>query len=177
MEPVQKMPQNIEQLKTLLKAEFKSDHYLREALTHRSYAVENDIKYDNQRLEFLGDAVLEILLTDHLFHRYPDADEGMLTRMRSGLVRESSLALLARKLDLGSYLLAGKGELEAHGTERDSTLADLFEAVLGAFYLEAGYDAVKPFLLELIEQEFPDPAGLLQEINPKGALQDRKSVV
>ncbi len=166
------MSGDIEQLKKLLKAEFRSDRFLKEALTHRSYAVENGIQYDNQRLEFLGDAVLEIILTEYLFHRYPDADEGKLTRMRSGLVQESALATLARSMSLGSLLLTGKGEREANGQERDSTLADLFEAVIGAFYLEGGFESVRPFLLGLVQELFPDPENMLHDINPKGALQE-----
>ncbi len=167
------MPQDIEKLKKIFSyPSGATGAILREALTHRSYAVENGLDYDNQRLEFLGDAVLEIILTDHLYHRFPDADEGELTRMRSGLVRESALAALARKLELGSYLLTGKGEQEAGGAERDSTLADLFEAVLGAAYLETGYEKLRPLLIDLFDREFPDPRRMLVHINPKGALQE-----
>ena len=117
----------------------QSHERLKEALTHRTYAVEHGITYDNQRLEFLGDAVLEIIHTDYLFHLYPDLPEGDLTKIRSALACESMLAMLARKLNLGSFLLIGKGEQGAGGNDRDSTLADLFEAVLGAVYLEAGF--------------------------------------
>ncbi len=166
------MAGDIEQLKKVIQAENCSGTFLREALTHRSYAVEHGLKYDNQRLEFLGDAVLEILLTDYLYHRYPEADEGVLTRMRSGLVKESALAHLARKLELGTFLLTGKGEQESHGMERDSTLADLFEAVLGAVYLESGFESARKFLIGLFEKEFPDPLAMLSDINPKGALQE-----
>ena len=166
------MPDEIEKLKALLPVPFAADQLLLEALTHRSYAVEHNLDYDNQRLEFLGDAVLEIVLTEHLFRRYPKSAEGELTRMRSALVRESALAVLARRINLGRCLRIGRGEQESGGAERESTLADLFEAVLGAFYLGAGFDAVRSFLLPLIEAEFPDPRRLLTEINPKGALQE-----
>ncbi len=166
------MPQAIEKLKTLLDYPPEVGDKLREALTHRSYSVENNLSYDNQRLEFLGDAVLEIILTDHLYFRYPEADEGELTRMRSALVRESALALLARKLELGTFLMTGRGEQEAGGAERDSTLADLFEAVLGAAYLEIGFDKVRRFVITLFAENFPNPEELLLEINPKGALQE-----
>ncbi|MGE4564688.1 MAG: ribonuclease III [Victivallaceae bacterium] len=167
------MPQAIEKLKTLLgyPPEIAGEK-LREALTHRSYSVENNLSYDNQRLEFLGDAVLEIILTDHLYFRYPDADEGELTRMRSALVREPALAELARKLELGTFLMTGRGEQEAGGAERDSTLADLFEAVLGAAYLEIGYEKLRGFVIQLFTENFPNPEELLLEINPKGALQE-----
>lgn len=172
MESYNQMANSIEQLKNLLKIELDSDKYLIEALTHRSYAVEHSIKYDNQRLEFLGDAVLEIALTEYLFKRYPSADEGALTGMRSALARESALAKIARKIDLGSYMLIGRGELEANGNDRDSTLADLFEAVMGAIYLEAGFEVVNRVIVDLVCAIFPDPDKMLMEINPKGALQE-----
>ncbi len=166
------MPHDIEKLKKRLSHPFANTERLREALTHRSYAVENNLKYDNQRLEFLGDAVLEIVLTDYLFQRYPDSDEGALTKMRSGLVRQEAIATLARELELGDYLIVGRGEQGSGGAERDSTLADLFEAVLGAYYLDAGFEAVRCFIIDLIEQRFPDPEQMLVSINPKGWLQE-----
>ncbi len=165
------MPRDIEELKKALGHPGGWQH-LTEALTHRSYAVENGLDYDNQRLEFLGDAVLEIILTEHLFHLYPDCDEGSMTKMRSALVREPTLARLARNYSLGAYLRSGKGEQESGGSDRDSTLADLFEAVLGAFYLDCGFEAVKTFVCTLIRQEFPEPRTLLTSLNPKGLLQE-----
>ncbi len=148
-----------------------ADH-LKTAVTHRSYAVENNLAYDNQRLEFLGDAVLEIILTEHLFRLYPHSDEGELTKIRSALVREAALAKLARKLRLGDWLLVGRGEREAGGADRDSTLADLFEAVLGACYLSAGFDHVRAFVAGLVAELYPDPRRLLVTLNPKGQLQE-----
>ncbi len=166
------MPCDIENLKTALGFDGPWSHRLTEALTHRSYAVENNLNYDNQRLEFLGDAVLEIVLTEYLFSLYPDADEGVMTKIRSALVREPTLAKLARILSLGDYLLTGRGELESGGTDRDSTLADLFEAILGALYLDAGFEHARKFILELFRRHYPDPRVLLTEINPKGLLQE-----
>ncbi len=145
---------------------------LAEAMTHRSFAVENHLDCDNQRLEFLGDAVLEIILTDYLFALYPDAQEGELTKMRSALARESTLAQLATELELGNFLRVGHGEAEAGGDHRASTLADLFEAVLGALYLNAGFDHTKRFFTELFSSHYPEPRVLLDVINPKGALQE-----
>ena len=150
----------------------QSHDRLKEALTHRTYAVEHGINYDNQRLEFLGDAVLEIIHTEHLFHLYPELPEGDLTKIRSALACESMLATLARKLNLGSFLLIGKGELGAGGNDRDSTLADLFEAVLGAVYLEAGFEFARNFVLELFKKYCPDPREQLLSLNPKGRLQE-----
>jgi ribonuclease-3 len=146
--------------------------YLLEAFTHRSYAVEHNLSYDNQRLEFLGDSVLEIVLTEHLFRLYPDMSEGDMTKTRSALACESSLALLAREMKLGPYLRTGKGEQGAGGVNRDSTLADLFEAFVGALYLERGFNPVREILLELLNTHFPAPKQLLQELNPKGRLQE-----
>ncbi len=149
-----------------------NSQHLLEAFTHRSYAVEHNLSYDNQRLEFLGDSVLEIVLTEHLFRLYPMMSEGDMTKTRSALACESSLALLAREMKLGPILRTGRGEQEAGGVERDSTLADLFEAFIGALYLELGFTPVREFLLELIQKHFPDPKQLLQELNPKGKLQE-----
>lgn len=145
---------------------------LKEALTHRTYAVEHGISYDNQRLEFLGDAVLEMIHTDYLFKRYPELPEGDLTKIRSALSCETMLADLARKLELGRFVLIGRGEIGAGGNDRDSTLADLFEAVLGAIYLEAGFDFARDFVLRLFEKYCPDPKDQLLSLNPKGRLQE-----
>lgn len=166
------MPEDIEKLKFKIAYDFKDKRLLREAMTHRTYAVENSLPYDNQRLEFLGDAVLEIILSEHLFLLYPDAQEGELTKMRSALVNQSSLAKLARNMDLGNFMITGKGEKESGGCDRDSTLSDLFEALLGAFYLDTDLDTVKTFVLKLVKAEFPDPEKLLLDLNPKGILQE-----
>ena len=166
------MPEDIEKLKTILNYHFNDRSLLKSALTHRSFAVENGLKYDNQRLEFLGDAVLEIILTEYLYKLYPDEDEGNMTKMRSAMVREDSLASFARKVQLGSFIYMGKGEMENGGNERNSTLADLFEALLGAWYLDSGMETVKNFVLALVNEFFPDPAYLLRSINPKGLLQE-----
>ncbi len=166
------MPEDIEKLKMILNYHFNDRTLLKSALTHRSFAVENGLKYDNQRLEFLGDAVLEIILTEYLYKLYPDEDEGNMTKMRSAMVREDSLASFARKVQLGSFIYMGKGEMENGGNERNSTLADLFEALLGAWYLDGGMETVKNFVLALVNEFFPDPAYLLRSINPKGLLQE-----
>ena len=162
----------IAKFKYQINYDFVNKDLLKEALTHRSYAVERGLKYDNQRLEFLGDAVIEILLTEYLFKRYTSEQEGVLTKMRSTLVKQGALAQLARELDFGDFLRMGKGEQEALGSERDSTLCDLFEATIGAFYLDAGIEKVRDFIIPLIEEYFPDPAALLTSLNPKGALQE-----
>ena len=146
--------------------------HLAEAFMHRSYAVEHDLDYDNQRLEFLGDAVLEIIQTEFLFRRCPKAPEGELTKLRSALACEGMLAEWARRLDLGALLKVGRGEVDTGGAKRDSTLADLFEAVLGAIYLDLGMDAARNFVLPLLETSVGEPDELLLGINPKGQLQE-----
>ncbi len=166
------MAEDIERLKKILGFAFHDTHLLKEALTHRSYAVESRLSYDNQRLEFLGDAVLEIILTDYLYKLYPEADEGVLTKMRSALAQQDAIARLARKLELGSFMYIGRGEAASGGTDRDSTLCDLFEAVLGACYLDVGLDAVRTWILEQVKREFPAPHRMLSGLNPKGTLQE-----
>ena len=145
---------------------------LKEALTHRTYAVEHHLSYDNQRLEFLGDSVLEIIHTEYLYRRYPDLPEGDLTKIRSALSCETTLAQIARQLELGSFLLIGNGEKECAGYDRDSTLCDLFEAVLGALYLSCGMEKTTGFIRKLFDAHYPEPRDLLTTLNPKGRLQE-----
>ncbi|MBR7121508.1 MAG: ribonuclease III [Lentisphaeria bacterium] len=145
---------------------------LKEALTHRTYAVEHHLNYDNQRLEFLGDAVLEIIHTEFLYHRYPESPEGDLTKIRSALACESMLAGIARELHLGEYLLIGNGEKDCGGNDRDSTLCDLFEAVLGALYLACGMEKTREFVHRCFARQFADPRRMLNDLNPKGRLQE-----
>lgn len=153
---------------------FGDESLLQQALTHRSYAnehVDSDL-IDNERLEFLGDAVLDFVSADLLFRRFPDALEGDLTRLRSALVRTESLAALARLCRVGEALRMGKGEDQGGGRERVNNLCGAFEAVIGALYLDQGLDAVKAFVIPLLltrlevviaEQLDKDPRSVLQE--------------
>ena len=166
------MPEDIEKLKKQLGVVFNTPALLKEALTHRSYAVESKLAYDNQRLEFLGDAVLEIVLTEYLYRIYPEADEGVMTKMRSALAQQEAIARLARSMSLGSYMYIGRGEAASGGADRDSTLCDLFEAVLGACYLDGGMEFARKFVLDLVKTKFPAPHRLLSGLNPKGTLQE-----
>lgn len=145
---------------------------LKEAYTHRTFAVEHNLTYDNQRLEFLGDAVVDTILSEYIFLLYTDLPEGDLTKLRSALVCESALAQLARKINLADDLRIGHGENESGGAFRDSTLADLFEAVFGAIYLSCGLDTCREWLTLLFAEEFPDPRQMLVKVNPKGKLQE-----
>jgi ribonuclease-3 len=130
---------------------FQNISLYKEAFTHASYANEANRKgKDYQRLEFMGDAVLQLYVSRYLFNLYPDVPEGILTTLRSKLVREESLARFAREQNLGSYILLGVGEEKSGGRDRDSVLADIFEAFIGAVYLDCGEDEVIKILEKTI---------------------------
>ena len=151
---------------------FKNKKLLQEALTHRSYTTENSINYDNQRLEFLGDAVVQIIVTDYIYNKYTSKSEGELTAIRSALVKRESLAELAREINLDNYILLGKGELDAKGNKRDSVLCDAFEALIGAIYLDSDVETCRTFLLSLVKKVFPELDSITKNLNPKGYLQE-----
>ncbi|MBW1609195.1 MAG: ribonuclease III [Deltaproteobacteria bacterium] len=135
---------NLSEFQRKLIYEFKNVDLLVESLRHSSFVNEHpemDIQ-DNERLEFLGDAVLNLVVGHILMQRYPDLKEGDLSRMRANLVNESQLASIARKMDLGSHILLGKGEVQSKGREKKSILANTYEAVIAAVYLDGGFDAV-----------------------------------
>lgn len=127
---------------------FKTKSFLRQAFTHRSYINENkNVKLDhNERLEFLGDAVLELVVTDFLYKKYQDEDEGVLTTYRSALVNAITLSEIASNLSMNDFLLLSKGEMKDTGRARQYILANTFEAVVGALYMDLGYDAAKAFI-------------------------------
>jgi ribonuclease-3 len=144
---------------------------LTRALTHRSYVNENaDAQEDNERLEFLGDAVLDFIVGAWVYNRFPEMREGELTKIRSAIVRNDQLAIFARRLNLGPALRLGRGEFASGGRQRNGLLGSLFEAVVGALYLDGGLGAVEEFVSPLLEeaQEF-----ILDEIHdPKSHLQE-----
>ncbi|WP_336513033.1 ribonuclease III [Clostridium sp. Cult2] len=135
--------------------QFKDIKLLNTALTHSSYANENKDKNSesNERLEFLGDSVISLVVSDYLYKRFTEFPEGELTKRRATVVCESSLAFAARKISLGDYLLLGKGEEATGGRNRDSILADAFEALTGGIYVDGGLKKTEEYLLELFEQE------------------------
>lgn len=135
-----KDPSEIEQI---LKYKFNDKNLLQEALRHSSFVNElgEPQLRDNERLEFLGDAVLNLIVGHILMRRYPDLKEGDLSRSRANLVNESQLAKMARSFDLGLYVQLGKGEVQTHGREKNSILADTFEALMASIYLDGGFDA------------------------------------
>jgi ribonuclease-3 len=130
---------------------FRDDGLLRRALTHSSLAVEQHrMGEDNERLEYLGDAVLEHLVSRHLYDTHPEMREGALTRLRSSLVCEGALASAARRLGLGAYILLSRGEEQSGGRDKDSILSDAFEAVLAAVYLDGGLDEAQKLVLQYV---------------------------
>lgn len=152
---------------------FRNGLLLAEALTHPSISLERkNYPFDNQRLEFLGDAVIQVVVTEHLFRLFPDFSEGRLTKLRTRIVSRVALKERALAIDLGSYLMMGRGEEASGGRERASTLADAFEAVVGAIYLDGGFEASRIFILRQMEEVFADLESQPEEINPKGYLQE-----
>jgi ribonuclease-3 len=156
-----------------LKITFQDSAFLQQALTHRSADAKN-----NERLEYLGDAILSFVIAEELFNRFPQVKEGKLSRLRASLVKGETLAELARELKLGDVLILGPGELKSGGFRRESILADAVEAILGALYLDSGLEEVKSLILRLYEERLAsidvtetvkDPKTRLQEL-----LQSRK---
>jgi len=142
-----------DELQTRLGYTFKRHNLLRHAVTHASFIHEQKLaaSESNERLEFLGDAVLELCISDFLYHRYSDMAEGDLTKRRASLVCEGSLAGIARSLKLGSFLLLGQGEAQEGGREKDSILSDALESILGAVFLDGGMEEVRQVVLRLFE--------------------------
>ncbi|MFZ5898843.1 MAG: ribonuclease III [Bacillota bacterium] len=140
-------PVSLDDLQASIGVRWKNQELLREALTHSSYSFEHPDAKNNQRLEFLGDAVLEILISDYLFTLLPQSNEGELTKIRATVVCEPALASVARSLGLGAALRMGRGEEISGGRERPSVLADTFEALLGALYLDQGLEAAREFVV------------------------------
>ncbi|WP_420591605.1 ribonuclease III [Bacterioplanoides sp.] len=148
--------------------QFKDQSLVELALTHRSKGVEN-----NERLEFLGDSILSVVISEDLYQRFPEAKEGKLSRLRARIVKGKTLAEVAKEFDLGDFLLLGSGELKSGGHKRDSILADAVEALIGAIYLDSGLDAARERVLAWfetrldnlsLEDPIKDPKTQLQEI-------------
>ena len=142
------------------------------ALVHRSFAYENGGIPNNERLEFLGDAVLEIVVTDHIYRAYPDFSEGKLAKVRAAVVSAKALAEVARGLDLGAALQLGKGELATGGRDKTSILADATEAIIGAVYLSGGMSAAERFVHHLVDERIAAAAELGALLDPKTELQE-----
>lgn len=163
----------MESLEAKIGYKFRNSLLLAEALTHPSLAYETQRPhFDNQRLEYLGDAVLQLVLTDKLFHAYEKFNEGNLTKLRSRLVSRSALNAYSIRIDLGKYLMMGRGEEASGGRERPSTLADAFEALVGALYLDGGLEVTQRFILKICEEDLDQVNEQRLEVNPKGQLQE-----
>ncbi|TSC88881.1 MAG: ribonuclease III [Parcubacteria group bacterium Gr01-1014_3] len=164
------MLQNIKTFEKNVDYVFKNKDLLKEALTHRSYLNENP-KWEvphNERLEFLGDAVLELIVTEELYNRYPDYKEGPLTGIRAALVNYVMMATVAKSIDLEKYVLMSRGEAKDTGRARDVILANAIEAVIGAIYLDDGYAPAKKFVVTFVLEH-------LEEVFKKGLIKDAKS--
>ncbi|HIQ73983.1 MAG TPA: ribonuclease III [Candidatus Cottocaccamicrobium excrementipullorum] len=166
------MNRELSGLETVIGYQFQNKGLLRHAMTHSSYANEHRWEKTrcNERLEFLGDAVLELVSSDFLFHKYKDLPEGDLTKTRASLVCEPALAFCAEEIQLGEYLLLGKGEEATGGRYRHSVVSDGLEALIGAIYLDGGFASAKEFIYRFIlndiehKQLFYDSKTILQEI-------------
>lgn len=162
----------LDELQKKLEYPFQDRKLLKQAMTHSSYSNEHRISrlFNNERLEFLGDAVLELVTSEFLYGKYPDLPEGDLTKMRASIVCESTLAYCAGDLNLGSYLLLGKGEESTGGRNRSSIVSDAMEALIGSIYLDGGFANAKEFIHKYIltdvenKQLFYDSKTILQEI-------------
>ena len=142
---------------------FKDSSLLDLALTHRSHSKDN-----NERLEFLGDAVLDLILSDTLYREYSLMDEGNLSRMRASIVNEKSLSLVASQLLINEYLILGQGEMTSGGSQRDSILANTLEAILGAIFVDGGYHSVETIILKIFKHR-------IDSIDPESDYKDSKS--
>lgn len=166
------MNRNLSELEAKINYSFRQQALFYQALTHSSYANEHRMKKTqcNERLEFLGDAVLELVASDFLYHKYPNKPEGELTKIRASVVCEPTLAYCASELDMGIYLRLGKGEEATGGRGRNSLVSDAMEALIGAIYLDGGFASAKEFIHRFIlndmeqKQLFYDSKTILQEM-------------
>ncbi len=163
----------MESLEDKIGYKFTNSLLIAEAMTHPSLAYETrKPHFDNQRLEFLGDAVIQLILTNELYLHFPDFGEGKLTKLRSRLVSRTALKRYAKSIDLGQHLLLGKGEETSGGRARPSNLADAFESLFGAIYLDGGYEVARDCLLSKFSSFIKEITDQPDEVNPKGQLQE-----
>jgi len=148
---------NIIELQRKLQINFEDEGLLLKALTHRSFSYEAEGEIgDNERLEYLGDSVLNLIISEYLYHRYPELLEGDLTKLRAVVVRRSTLAKISRELELGKYIRLGEGERASGGRERSSNLADALEAVIAAIFLDQGWQRTKDFIIDFFKEQIED---------------------
>ena len=163
----------LELLESKLGYRFQQSTLLEQSLTHPSLSYETQRSCgDNQRLEFLGDSVLQLILTHELYNRFETFTEGTLTKLRSRMVSRAALVHYAKEIRLGDHLRMGRGEELSGGRSRPSTLADAFEAIIAAIYLDGGYDAARDVVLRLVNTELALLSEAPVDVNPKGQLQE-----
>lgn len=168
----------MESLEQNLGYKFVNSLLLAEALTHPSLAYETQSPhFDNQRLEFLGDAVLQLTLTDIIYRSFPDYNEGQMTKLRSRMVSKDALHSFAKKLKICEFILMGKGEKASGGQHRASTLADALEAVLGAVYLDGGFHAASQVIKNFLGDAVIEASKTPEDKNPKGLLQEKLQAI
>lgn len=165
---------NLNDLEKKIGVKFNDVSLLQRALIHRSYVNEHkeEVDANNERLEFLGDAVLELITSDYLFRTYTNRAEGDLTSFRSAIVKTESLAQAARKLGYGEYLLLSVGEQETGGRDKDYLLANTYEAILGAIYIDQGYDSCKKLVYETLLPKLEDIVKNRSDIDSKTKIQE-----
>ena len=160
-------------LEELIGYKFRNSRLLEEALTHPSVGHETQRHhFNNQRLEYLGDAILQLVITEYLYHHFSTEAEGQLTKLRSRLVSRDTLRIRAEALNLGQYLMIGRGEEASGGRKRASTLADAYEALIGAVYLDSDFETARRFILAQSQPDLEQVAEEPVDINPKGNLQE-----
>ncbi|MEW6040685.1 MAG: ribonuclease III [Elusimicrobiota bacterium] len=140
------------EIEQILGIKFKNKQLLREALTHKSYAIEKGLNYWNERMEFLGDSVLSSIIAEYLYLKYPDSDEGYLSQLRSQIVSRKTLADWSREYNLGKFLMLSRGEESTGGREKETMLSNVLEAVIGAIYLDSGYEKAKEFIQKYLTE-------------------------
>ncbi|MEO0084462.1 MAG: ribonuclease III [candidate division WOR-3 bacterium] len=167
------MEHKLRELEKKIGVPFQNINTLKKALLHRSYVIENNFeKESNERLEFLGDAVLELAVSKFLFNEFPEMDEGQMTNLRAMLVNTKRLAAIAKEMEIPEYILLSKGELKTSGKEKESILADALEAVIGAIYYDRGYEAAEKFIKQKLLIKINEVIAEQKNANPKGQFQE-----
>lgn len=166
---------NLVELEQKIKYEFKNIELLKKALTHTSYAYERGVE-SNEKLEFLGDSILEFISSEYLYLNYPKLKEGEMTKVRATVVCESSLYKIAKKLEFGKYLYLGKSELATGGNDRQAILADSVEAIIAAIYMDGGIEPAKKFIVENFKNEIENASKNVGQKDYKTVLQEKLQI-
>lgn len=162
---------DLKRLESTLGFSFKDQNIIFEALTHKSYSNEQNHHSNYERLEFLGDAVLQLIVTEYLLGKYKNYDEGVLSKLRGHFVSEKFLSTIAKELHLGEYILLGKGEIANGGKRKSSLLCDIFESIVAAIYLDSGFEDAKKVLLRIFGGKIDEDISKNSFIDPKSELQ------